>query len=185
MLPLDDSDLSLDRQQVLMTECLPQTHAWLLSGRRMKIGELARKAGLRPSRIRYYEEIGLLKTVQRTPKGYRVYGADSVLILNLIVMAQKAGFSLQEIHLLVPGDLNEWCHERLSHMLKSKIDEIEAQEAQLATSKARLQAIRDGIANRPDGIDCDANARRILSLASVYGTGDGFKRPDGQGKIDR
>lgn len=151
----------------------------------MKIGELAREAGLRPSRIRYYEEIGLLKTVQRTPKGYRVYGADSTLILNLIVMAQKAGFSLQEIRLLVPGDLTEWNHELLSDTLKRKIDDIETQEAQLAASKARLQAIRDGIANRPEGIDCDANARRILSLATASRTGDGFPLPDGQGRIDR
>ena len=150
----------------------------------MKIGELAREAGLRPSRIRYYEEIGLLRTVQRTLKGYRVYGPDSVLILNLIVMAQKAGFSLQEIRLLLPGDRTEWNHELLSEILKRKIDEIETQEAQLTASKARLQAIRHGIANRPEGIDCDANARRILSLASVVGTPDGFLRPDRQDGID-
>ncbi|WP_375145378.1 MerR family DNA-binding transcriptional regulator [Vibrio parahaemolyticus] len=35
----------------------------------MKIGELAQKTGLAPSRIRFYERIGLLKTVTRKPMG--------------------------------------------------------------------------------------------------------------------
>lgn len=35
----------------------------------MKIGELAQKTGLAPSRIRFYERIGLLKTVTRKANG--------------------------------------------------------------------------------------------------------------------
>lgn len=38
----------------------------------MKIGELARRTGLAASRIRFYEEAGLL-VVQRQANGYRDY----------------------------------------------------------------------------------------------------------------
>lgn len=37
----------------------------------MKIGELAERTGLNPSRIRFYESIGLLKMVGRQANGYR------------------------------------------------------------------------------------------------------------------
>lgn len=64
---------------------------------RMKIGELAARTGLTPSRIRYYEEIGLLRAVDRLPNGYRIYGLDAVTTLNVVVMAQQIGFTLEEM----------------------------------------------------------------------------------------
>ncbi len=39
----------------------------------MNIGTLAKRSGLTPSRIRYYERAGILKTVQRKANGYRSY----------------------------------------------------------------------------------------------------------------
>ena len=47
----------------------------------MKIGELAKRSGLSPSRIRFYESVGLLKAVQRQPNGYRTYPDQAVLVL--------------------------------------------------------------------------------------------------------
>lgn len=58
----------------------------------MKIGELARRTGLAASRIRFYEEAGLL-VVQRQANGYRDYPEQAVLLLELITGAQRAGFS--------------------------------------------------------------------------------------------
>ncbi|WP_242402411.1 MerR family transcriptional regulator [Komagataeibacter kakiaceti] len=74
----------------------------------MKIGELAHLSGLTPSRIRFYERIGLLKTVDRRPNGYRTYPQQAVMILGLITTAQRAGFTLDEIRTLLPPDLEHW-----------------------------------------------------------------------------
>lgn len=46
----------------------------------MKIGELAARSGLTSSRIRYYEQIGLLKPVGRRTNGYRSYGPEALVI---------------------------------------------------------------------------------------------------------
>ena len=73
----------------------------------MKIGELAALTGLNPSRIRFYESIGLLKMVERQANGYRRYPPEAVLVLNLITTAQKAGFSLDELRGLLPDDLSQ------------------------------------------------------------------------------
>ena len=144
-----------------------------IPGREMKIGELAVQTGLSNSRIRYYERIGLLKAVERMPNGYRRYLEEAVVILKLIVIAQDAGFSLEEIQTLVPNDLSSWDHDLLAKTLSRKIAEIEVQQAQLAASKAKLLAIADGTANRPEGLSCADNSKRVLSLVPINTLGDG------------
>jgi len=129
----------------------------------MKIGELAQRTGLAPSRIRFYERIGLLQAVQRQPNGYRSYPADAVLVLQLIATAQRAGFSLDELRTLLPGDLAQWEHGTLLGTLRRKVEEIETLQAQLADSKAQLVALMAQIEAKPQDMSCAANARRVLS----------------------
>lgn len=64
---------------------------------RMRIGELARRLGLNPKTIRYYEHRGLLPAPARTPSGYRLYGEDDVERLGFIRSAQRLGMTLDEI----------------------------------------------------------------------------------------
>ncbi|WP_043311163.1 MerR family transcriptional regulator [Pseudomonas sp. ML96] len=129
----------------------------------MKIGELAERTGLAPSRIRFYESIGLLHTVERQANGYRSYPAEAVLVLNLIATAQKAGFSLDELRTLLPSDLTQWQHGTLIDTLRGKVQDIESLEQRLAQSKVHLLALIAEIEAKPDDIDCATNAKRVLS----------------------
>lgn len=129
----------------------------------MKIGELAERTGLNPSRIRFYESIGLLKMVERQANGYRRYPPEAVLVLNLITTAQKAGFSLDELRGLLPDDLSQWQHGMLLDTLQGKVREIEALERQLGESKRHLLSLIAEIESKPDDIDCATNARRLLA----------------------
>ena len=133
----------------------------------MKIGELSQRTGLSLSRIRYYERIGLLRAVARLPNGYRVYPENAVVILGLVLVAQDAGITLEEMQMLVPRELASWDHDLLTATLARKIAEIEAEQARLAASKAQLLAITEAMAGRPDGIDCASNAERVLSLTML------------------
>lgn len=63
----------------------------------MLIGELARRAGVRPQTIRYYESLGLLARAERTSSGYRRYGTRALEELTFVHKAQGLGFSLEEI----------------------------------------------------------------------------------------
>jgi DNA-binding transcriptional MerR regulator len=129
----------------------------------MKIGELAQRTGLAPSRIRFYERIGLLKAVEREPNGYRTYPSDAVLMLNLISAAQQAGFSLDELRALLPPDLAEWEHGALVGTLRKKVQDIEAMQARLAHGRAHILALIGEIEAKPPEIDCATNAKRVLS----------------------
>ncbi len=129
----------------------------------MKIGELAQRTGLAPSRIRFYERIGLLKAVERQANGYRRYPEEAMAMLKLITAGQQAGFSLDELRALLPGDLAQWEHDALLDALHRKIGDIEALQAKLARSKARLVELLAQVEAKPRDVDCTTHAKHVLS----------------------
>ncbi|HSH79729.1 MAG TPA: heavy metal-responsive transcriptional regulator [Herpetosiphonaceae bacterium] len=63
----------------------------------LRIGQLAAQLRLNPKTIRYYEDIGLLQPAQRTPAGYRIYGAADRDRLQFVGKAKALGLTLGEI----------------------------------------------------------------------------------------
>ena len=63
----------------------------------MNIGTLAAQSGIAAKTIRYYEDIGLIRSARRSENGYRIYGADDIRILRFVHRARSLGFSLAEI----------------------------------------------------------------------------------------
>ncbi len=66
------------------------------------IGQVARRTGIRPSALRYYEDAGILPAPPRV-RGQRRYDANIVRRLDLLRFAQQAGFTLEEIRTLFHG----------------------------------------------------------------------------------
>ncbi len=129
----------------------------------MKIGDLAKRTGLTPATIRFYESKGLITAVSRRANGYREYPAEAVAVLTIITNAQQTGFTLDQIKHVLPGNLSHWKHDELLAMLKTKIDDIDAMQRKLAQSKAQLLDLIGLIEAKPDGMDCDDNAVRIMN----------------------
>jgi DNA-binding transcriptional MerR regulator len=133
----------------------------------MKIGELAQETGLAPSRIRYYESLGLIGAVERRMNGYRSYPRETAQLLRIITGAQRAGFSLDEIRGLLPQKSGAgWDHPKLLAGLKQKLADIAALQASLAATQADLEFLIARIeASPPDG-DCFDNAKAVLDDVS-------------------
>jgi DNA-binding transcriptional MerR regulator len=72
-----------------------------MSERLITIGQLAQRAGIAASAIRYYEYEGLLQPESRTKAGYRMYSPQAVRQLFFIKRAQQLGFSLHDISRLI------------------------------------------------------------------------------------
>jgi len=68
----------------------------------LTISKVARQVGLRPSAIRYYEQIKILPPARRM-SGQRRYAADTVYQLAVLRRAQEVGFTLDEIRQLFSG----------------------------------------------------------------------------------
>jgi MerR family redox-sensitive transcriptional activator SoxR len=90
----------------------------------LRIGEIAERAGVNTSLIRYYERIGLLPAPERV-SGQRRYDASVLRRLAVIDVAQRAGLSLDEIRdLLEIGQ--DPLSDRLQELALHKLPEIEA-----------------------------------------------------------
>jgi DNA-binding transcriptional MerR regulator len=65
----------------------------------MKIGDLARRAGVSPQVISSYCMFGLVKEAARTPKGHRLFDEKTLRRVKLIheMSRQKDGYTLREI----------------------------------------------------------------------------------------
>lgn len=102
------------------------------------IGQVAAQAGVAPSTIRYYEQVGLLPTPERV-SGQRRYGEEVVQKLGTIKLAQQAGFSIAEIQSILHGFPTETPpSERWQHSAQQKLAELEAQMQTLQAMKALL-----------------------------------------------
>ncbi len=95
----------------------------------MRIGELAKRAGVSVQAIRFYERRRLMRTPRRTPAGYRIYSEQDLESVTLIKKMQRFGFKLVEIRRvlqlwILPSDsggaspYQRGSHECLSEALK-------------------------------------------------------------------
>ena len=91
----------------------------------MKIGQLATRAGVNASAIRYYEKMGLLAAPHRVG-GQRRYPSDALDRILLIRFAGEMGFSLGEIKLFLHGlRENAPVGSRWKKLAHRKIKEVE------------------------------------------------------------
>jgi MerR family transcriptional regulator, copper efflux regulator len=67
----------------------------------LTIGQLARRLGLRPSALRFYEAEGLLTPAAHSAAGYRLYDTTAETTLRFIQRAQRIGFALTDIRTLL------------------------------------------------------------------------------------
>jgi DNA-binding transcriptional MerR regulator len=68
-----------------------------MPGATFGIGEAARRAGVSPDLIRYYERVGLLPKAPRTVSGFRYYSAGTVPQLLFVRNAVRFGFTSKEL----------------------------------------------------------------------------------------
>src|SRR3954469_3949378 len=94
------------------------------SSQDLRIGDVAKRAGVNMSLIRYYERIGLLPAPERV-SGQRRYDAAILRRLAVIDVAQRAGLSLDEIAELVHAG-NAPMSAELRELAQRKLPEIDA-----------------------------------------------------------
>ncbi|MBK8135581.1 MAG: MerR family transcriptional regulator [Chloroflexi bacterium] len=103
------------------------------------IGEIARRAGVATSTIRYYERIGLLPPSNRVNTKRR-YDTGILQKLSVIRMAQQAGLTIAEIQTLLhdfPVDTPP--SERWQALAVTKIVELDELIKQLRAMKSLLE----------------------------------------------
>lgn len=126
----------------------------------LDIAEVARRSGMAASKLRFYEEKGLIASVGR--RGLkRLFDPGVLERLSLIALAQTAGFSLDEIG----GMFGEDGRPRLDRLqLSAKADELDQ-------TVRRLGALRDGLRHAaacpaPSHMECPTFQRLLKTAVS-------------------
>jgi MerR family transcriptional regulator, redox-sensitive transcriptional activator SoxR len=106
----------------------------------LTIGEIAEKAGVNPSAIRFYERKGLLPTAERI-SGQRRFSVETLRRLGIIDVAKRAGFSLDEVGGLLDSiDRGAPAHEQLQVLAARKLPEVDALIEEAQTTRDWLTA---------------------------------------------
>lgn len=108
----------------------------------MLISEVAKQIGLRPSAIRYYEQIGILAPAERSG-GQRRYDKSVFYRLAVVQRARQSGFTLEEIRQLFFGFREGTpISKRWQKMSEKKLAELDAMVEQIETMRELLRRIQ-------------------------------------------
>lgn len=115
------------------------------------IGAIAKDSGIPIKTIRYYDDLGLLKTNGRTEGGYRIFDSDVFVRLKFIKRAQNLGLSLSEIkEFLEVHDQGNLPCDQIKVKLEEKLTAIEQQIQQLQILKQELKGLLSGWQKIPE-----------------------------------
>ncbi|MBZ0293517.1 MAG: MerR family transcriptional regulator [Anaerolineae bacterium] len=109
----------------------------------MSISQVTQHTGIRPSALRYYEEMGLLSPTRRIG-GRRQYDESVLQRLALIQTGQQAGFALAELAILLNNVLeSESSGAAWRDLVDRKLVEMDERLRNIHSMKRLLEDIMD------------------------------------------
>ena len=119
----------------------------------MRIGELAREAGVTTKTVRYYESVGLLSAA-RSSNGYRDFDADAVALVREIRGLSELGIRVEQsrpfLDCLTAGHaMGDDCPDALV-TYRAAIAEFDGHIADLTARRDALRELLENAAARPD-----------------------------------
>ncbi len=124
----------------------------------LDIGEVADLSGMPVSKLRYYEEIGLIASVGRNGLR-RQFDRQVLLQLSLITMGRAAGFSLDEIRKIFDAKGRPTLPRQELH---AKADELDQMIGGLTALRNTLRHVADCPA--PSHLECE-RFQKLIRLA--------------------
>jgi DNA-binding transcriptional MerR regulator len=121
-----------------------------------RISELARRASLPASTLRFYEQVGLL-TADRTASGYRMYDDGTAERLRFITSAKHLGLPLDEIRdLLGVWELGVCAtvRARLRPLVAARIADADRRIAELSAFSAHLADVHQELGGPAPATGC-------------------------------
>ena len=120
----------------------------------LRVSELAGRAGVAPSTVRFYERAGLLSRPRRAANGYRVFDESALDELAFIGRAKGIGMSLEDIAALLVASQAGECRSlqgRLRSFLAGRIGQVHGQVAELRAFEGQLEAVLDRLSAADPG----------------------------------
>jgi MerR family Zn(II)-responsive transcriptional regulator of zntA len=156
-----------------------------MSNQALTIGELAKRGNVATSLLRYYEKEQLLMPSGRTESGYRLYSQDAERTLRFIRSAQRYGFSLSDIKLIVGTDKEDKNHGAdIINIAEQRFLEIERRVTEMLVLRHELELFLDDLTIQVDssaGKEAGEHYRELVE--QVCGHEDHEHRPSSLSKL--
>lgn len=123
----------------------------------MKVSDLAERAGVTPSAIRFYETQGILPQPARAENGYRQYGEADLCRLRVLVSLRGLGLDLSEsgrLASMCAADDCEGMADQLVGLLAHRRREVAAARVELDHLDAELAALERTLTSGEPRIGC-------------------------------
>lgn len=109
----------------------------------MKIGDLARRAGVSHRTIHYYERLGLISPVAREGASHRLYEEEAYARLEKITALKRLGLSLEEIQevidmYFVDAETHLKGKQKVIDILSGHLKRVDAQLGELSEFRQDL-----------------------------------------------
>lgn len=145
-----------------------KVHARLRRLGAVKIGEVARAAGVSTTAIRYYESLGLIGAPERTASGYRDYPEATVDRLDFVRQAQATGLSLDEIAsiMAIKDEGGRSCQHSLG-LLARHLDALDTRIDELHRARTELRRMYDRAAALDPDACVDPNRCQVISASAA------------------
>jgi DNA-binding transcriptional MerR regulator len=105
----------------------------------VRIGQVAKQAGVTVDAVRFYERVGVLAPPARTESGYRDYRPETVDRIRLTRELQAIGFTLADaIDALAAHDAGGATCESERWRLQAVLDRVDAKLAELEALRGRI-----------------------------------------------
>ncbi|MFF3951285.1 MerR family transcriptional regulator [Streptomyces sp. NPDC001902] len=108
--------------------------------RLIRIGEVARGAGVSVRAVRYYEQQGLL-IAERSPSGQRLYRQDAILLVRFFQQMFAAGLTSRRISELLPCWVSGHTDAEQRAMLRAERERIQGKIDDLQAALDRLDEV--------------------------------------------
>lgn len=128
----------------------------------LTIGELAKRANVATSLLRYYEKEGLLAPSGRTSSGYRLYAPAAERTLRFIRSAQRYGFSLNDIRVILGRGGNGGTN--LRDLAEQRFLDIEQRVTEMLVLRHELELFLDDVATHLDRSVGEASGEQYREL---------------------
>ena len=121
----------------------------------MRIGELARQAGVDVQTVRYYEREGLIDAPSRTASGYRAYGPQHAERLSFIRHCRSLDMPLAEVRTLLElSSQTAISCEEVNRLVASHLSRVKAKRAALEALEAQLEKLSSQCVSGHRVADC-------------------------------
>ena len=132
-----------------------------------RIAEVAHQTGVPTTTLRYYEDIGLLATAERSANGYRYYSVRDVERVRFITRAKQLHITLDELRDLVTawdGDDCQTVQFRMAGVVGERLRETQLRVSELLELADQLKLAAERLSQTPTSGGCSPGC--VCSTAS-------------------